>query len=141
MTKNITVLVVVIIAIAAASLFIVYFTARYRVLKYSEQLLYSPSGKYILSITKRRGIMAYSSSNKELVLYNRYFMAIGRCIYGEHPLYIKYWDDKVISIVINIRYADDAKLKYIIDWVKANRDIGKYHIKYKIVTPRSTMEY
>lgn len=134
-------LFIILIIVILGAVILVYMTTRHRVLKYSEQLISSSDGKYILSIRKKKGVMAYSSDNKELILYNRYFMILGKCRFGEHPLNIENWDDENILITISTRYRNEERINYITRWIKKNNRIGKFNIKYKLITPEAIIEY
>lgn len=94
-------------------------------------------GKNILVLSYQEPRLYYGSGNKILYLYNNFYMSIGKCRYGEFPLKIENINNNEIELLIEIPFSSavwELDREYIINWIKQNKKIGKYDIKYKIIT-------
>jgi len=83
------------------------------------------------------GIMAFSSSNHVLCIYDKKNRLIDKCVYGAHSLTVTNWTDDYIELEISQKKERDKKTQeynewYINSWKNRNRKIGKYHLKYHV---------
>lgn len=118
-------------------IFIAYCIYTKNIFDSARQIVLFNHNKNILVLSYQEPLLYYGSGNKILYIYNNFYILIGKCRYGEFPLKIGDINNNDIELLIEIPFSSaswGSYKEYTIDFIKKNKKIGKYDIKYKIIT-------